>query len=159
MLADDSWVDVAELKISDELTMAVGRVALSFAAFENAVAMFLIETNSTDKNLEGLSLDPLSTKLNKLQNAVKSTNLGHPVPVDRIRELAHIRNDLVHGIAFIVLWASRPSHELTIWNPGRKIARPVSSSELYKISDEVDQITQLLADHVSDIKNTPGSPK
>jgi hypothetical protein len=133
----DGWV---EPEYSQELLIAVGRVALSFAALDVGLAVIL--SGGEEKLFRDLCGEPLSKKLKKLKGSRTKKRLK--LPIGRIRELAEIRNDLMHGFTWITVYPT-VSEELALENPARRRTTRATLSSLTKISKEVDTIVERLA--------------
>lgn len=142
----DGWV---EPEYSQDILIAAGRLALSFAALDVGLAMVL--SNDSAKCFQKLCEKPLSRKLDIIKRIKKSKEKLRLIPINRIRELAKLRNDLMHGFAWMTIYPS-VGEELTLWNPARdRTTAGVTRLTLDKTSEQVEAITRELP-----IKSIPG---
>lgn len=109
----DGWV---EPECSKELLVAVGRLALAFAALDIGLAMTL--SHSSEADFPKICKQPLTTKLANLKRKRGRRQELKLIPLCRIDCVARLRNDLMHGVAFISVYPS--VGDLDVWNPARQ---------------------------------------
>ncbi len=137
-MADEGWV---EPEYSQDILIAVGRLALSFAGLDVGLAMALSHLSEDD--FPEVCSQPLSTKLTNVKRKGRSRKQLKLIPIKRIGELAKIRNDLMHGFVFISVYPS--VGDLNLWNPARgRSTNGVTPLSLDKVSEELEAIAKNL---------------
>ena len=150
---DHAWRDIDD-KLPNVLLTAIGRMALWFAALENGLAHFLIDSGASDLSFEEMSLKPLRWKLDTTENLLASKAMSDHLPTETIRKLAETRHDLMHGVVFKEIWTVQ-QQDFTVWNPGRETAKNVSLDDLDSITKQVREIVELLPHLSYDVRNCP----
>jgi hypothetical protein len=88
----DEWVSTGDLTVPDEINVAVGKLALAFAAVHTGLSILLHDARATKKSFQqlcGLGFEPT---LDKVERLLQEKELLPLVPIERLRELSKARN-------------------------------------------------------------------
>lgn len=138
---NEVWVPI---EMEPELLIAVGRIALSFAALETAIEVLLVRNGATKMKFSRFALKSLKFKLGRLKSFLDSKDMASIASsVARIEQLSETRNNLMHGCLYDTIW---PNFSCTAINFGMGRSSQIVPKDLDDISQEVITYARTLVD-------------
>ena len=145
--------------ITKDMYAAIGRLALSMAKIETMVIYILAEFNFEGKGEAEWFKQNLEPTLKALEKLLASKGYGKEYrlfPIARIRELAEIRHNLMHG-SLMNRVIEIDFSTLTVFNNRHQHATTVDVPGLDSISDELESILKQVPFLMYDLNDDPSS--